>query len=375
MTTRNQSLDVLRGVAMIVVIVDHYQYINRVQNPSIIDFCIAGPSAMVSSLGVDLFFVLSGFLISGLLFEELASTGELRVIRFLARRGLKIYPGFYVFIGLTALFNPAMLHSRKMLSELLFLQSYLPRIWGHTWSLAVEEHFYLALPLLFLLLNLKRKLDWIPAISIVLIIVCLALRVLTSFTSGDGERIMRESHLRADSLFAGVALSYFYHFRRDEFLRASTWPLGLLGFVLTLPSSLSFSTGGQLRSLYFSFNLAGCTLILLWAVPRVLRFPLLAEVGRYSYSIYLWHLLVTAFFRQLPATPLFFAADVLMCLAVGTTMGVLVEQPILSFRDRVLPGARYIIAERSSTVLDVRDEPRGQVCSGLQKALEIKVAE
>src|SRR5205823_1760768 len=155
MTTRNPSLDVLRGVAVIVVILDHYQYIERVQNPSIIDFCIAGPLAIVSSLGVDLFFVLSGFLISGLLFEELASTGELRVIRFLARRGLKIYPGFYAFIGLTALFNPAMLHSRKMLSELLFLQSYLPRIWGHTWSLAVEEHFYLALPLLFLLLNRK----------------------------------------------------------------------------------------------------------------------------------------------------------------------------------------------------------------------------
>ena len=56
-------------------------------------------------------------------------------------------------------------------------------------------------------------------------------------------------------------------------------------------------------------------------------------------------------------------------------MGVLVEQPILSFRDRVLPGARCIIAERSSAVLNVREEPRGeQGGSGMQKELEINVA-
>src|SRR6478672_10765344 len=82
---RNQTLDVLRGIAVLAVIIHHY----------------AGSEDSILHLGaagVDLFFVLSGFLISSLLFSEIKASGRLDLGHFLIRRGLKIYPAFYFFL-------------------------------------------------------------------------------------------------------------------------------------------------------------------------------------------------------------------------------------------------------------------------------------
>jgi peptidoglycan/LPS O-acetylase OafA/YrhL len=105
---------------------------------------------------VDLFFVLSGFLISGLLFKGYKKSGRINVLTVLLRRGFKIYPPFYVFILITMLVETP--HRPNMLAEIFFVQNYLPGVRPHTRSLAVEEHFYLLLPLLFLVLcNLARN--------------------------------------------------------------------------------------------------------------------------------------------------------------------------------------------------------------------------
>src|ERR1051325_7889657 len=93
MNQRNQSLDVLRGVAVLLVIAYHYPYFSIMK---------------IAWIGVDLFFVLSGFLISGLLFLEIQRTGSIRIGRFLLRRGFKIYPAFYFYILLTALVFPSL---------------------------------------------------------------------------------------------------------------------------------------------------------------------------------------------------------------------------------------------------------------------------
>src|SRR5215470_10370022 len=95
-------------------------------------------------IGVDLFFVLSGFLVSGLLFREHLTHQRIEVGSFLARRGLKIYPGFYVLIAVSVLASVAMhraLSAAGVLSEVFFVQNYRRGLWPHTWSLAVEEHF------------------------------------------------------------------------------------------------------------------------------------------------------------------------------------------------------------------------------------------
>jgi len=111
---------------------------------------------------VDLFFVLSGFLIGGLLVSELHHHGHIDIGRFLIRRGLKIYPPHFVFIGYLMLMPvaKAILAGNnvwttfttewgKYWPNLLFLHNYVgTNPAGHTWTLAVEEHFYLLLPFL-----------------------------------------------------------------------------------------------------------------------------------------------------------------------------------------------------------------------------------
>src|SRR5260370_31028003 len=84
--TRNQSLDVLRGVAILLVMGRHFPYYR--------------PWGKVGWIGVDLFFVLSGFLISGLLYQEYKTLGKIRFGRFVFRRGFKIWPPFYVFMSI-----------------------------------------------------------------------------------------------------------------------------------------------------------------------------------------------------------------------------------------------------------------------------------
>src|ERR1700758_1823216 len=92
-STRNESLDVLRCIAVLLVLGFHFPY-----------YALWG---RLGWIGVDLFFVLSGFLISGLLFQEYKATESINLLRFLIRRGLKIYPSFYLLIvsaGILSLF-------------------------------------------------------------------------------------------------------------------------------------------------------------------------------------------------------------------------------------------------------------------------------
>jgi peptidoglycan/LPS O-acetylase OafA/YrhL len=304
------------------VICNHYRYLT---------FMRAG------WMGVDLFFVLSGFLISGLLFSEIQQSGRVDLSRFLIRRGLKIYPAFYFFLGFTLILSPLLRHSSNLVSEIFFLQSYVPRIWGHTWSLAVEEHFYIFLPLLLIVLNRLRRMSFVPFIAVALIAICLVLRVAVSLRADDMEAIIIPTHLRIDALFAGVTLGYFYHFRRAEFMAASPWWIGALGLLLLLPSLLTDTTTPLLASLQFTYNLTGFSLVVLWASSRSIRVPLLGGIGRYSYSIYLWHLMVTAFWRQHEVTFLNFLGNVITSVAIGVTMAVMIEFPILHLRDRLIP--------------------------------------
>src|SRR6187402_2932519 len=125
---RLRHLDFLRGLAVILVLFRHHAFINNTHN--------------AGWIGVDLFFVLSGYLVSGLLFEEYMRTKHLRVGRFLWRRALKIYPAFWVMLLATLIvasfgFTPN-ISIDGLVGELFFIQNYVGNIWMHTWTLAVE---------------------------------------------------------------------------------------------------------------------------------------------------------------------------------------------------------------------------------------------
>jgi peptidoglycan/LPS O-acetylase OafA/YrhL len=332
---RNQSLDILRGVAILLVLGCHY------------DYCRAWYKFGWS--GVDLFFVLSGFLISGLLFAEFKKTGRINLKRFWLRRGLKIWPAFYAFIGFTVgvllLYGHRVPHD--LLHDSLFISNYLTPYWRITWSLAVEEHFYLALPILLLILvRISREkanpFRAIPAIAIALTAVCLVLRALARGPQATGAA---ETHLRMDSLFFGVALGYYYHFEREKMARIGRWPLSICaGSFLALVLVISLVHGPTNEPVIYTFAFLGYGCLLLAMLDRQpSRGPLsglVAWIGRYSYSIYLWHIaLVAMFFWGIRPTALTFVIYVIASLLVGAGMSKAIEYPVLALRDRWLPAA------------------------------------
>ena len=344
LNSRKQSLDVLRGIAVLMVIASHYSLV------------LPRRSFLLETgwVGVDLFFVLSGFLISGLLFSEVKASGTINVKRFLIRRGFKIYPAFYALIGLTAVV--ALAQSRKLpptlLGEAVFLQNYLPSFWPHTWSLAVEEHFYLSLPLLLLFLVRLGKgkanpFRLIPSISICLAVLCLYMRIVAFRHGAEWAKVALPTHLRMDALFAGVTLGYYAQFDQQAFRDAGkSWVL-IVGIVFT--STLPFLP--DVPRLTFAY-VAFC-FIVAWAVNqpessnRLAR--LLAWIGYYSYSIYLWHVVSMLALEHMPPRWYRFPAYAILAIVFGVLMAELIELPVLHMRERYFPSRSNIRCPSTSS--------------------------
>ena len=313
-------------------------------------------------VGVDLFFVLSGFLVSGLLFTEYTSRGRLGVGRFYLRRGWKIYPPFFVLIAASVLMNlreglPT--SSRALASELLFLQSYLPGLWNHTWSLAVEEHFYLLLPLaLSLMLRRNRgspsPLRPILTLATALAVFVLACRILNWYLRPSYGNLTHlfASHLRLDALFFGVAISYAYHFHSSRFERVfgRRWFLMLGGAFLLAPAfAFELETTPFIYTIGLTIFYVGSGMmlvgILVSRIPRSRLVAALATIGKHSYSIYLWHMFVLGWGIGLVEGTLDVELDSGTRLAryfvgsfvLGIAMAKGVEVPLLRVRDRWLP--------------------------------------
>jgi peptidoglycan/LPS O-acetylase OafA/YrhL len=343
--SRLAGLDVLRAIAVLLVIGRHFP-ITTGEGGLLVALWQRG-----GWIGVDLFFVLSGYLVSGLLFTEQCKYGELQPVRFLVRRGFKIYPAYFVLLGamLAVTWWVKNLPGWDVLiSQVFFLQNYWKLWLPHTWSLAVEEHFYLVLP--FLLLALRgsgaRPFARLPWVCGAVMAGCLALRLALPW---NGRMIYPvhffPTHVRCDGLFLGVALSWWYHFRGDElaaFVRRNHWTLAVFAGALAAPPFFfQLETTRWLSSIGFTLLSVSAALWLLLAVYAKLRRGVLARIGFYSYSIYLWHYPIStiAMPNLLPtgAVWLRLSVYVALCLIVGVGAAFLVEVPFLRLRDRLFP--------------------------------------
>lgn len=351
-------LDALRAVAILLVLGRHT---NVVETWTRIGWC-----------GVDLFFVISGFLISGLLFQEYKRFGDIRLKTFWLRRGLKIYPAFYIYTLILTLVLPitipgAKVPVRRLLVDLTFLSSYFEGLSGHSWSLAVEEHFYLVLPLFLLVLmklGAKQKDPFapIPAVFLLVAIGSLWLRLKAKPASiTDYYAYLLPTHLRMDSLFCGVTIGYFFHFKPQLLARVTSWRLLIAAGMLLTPV---YFVEMEYRWMYtwgLTCTFLGFACIVTWAIhvpvapehPLALPISLLARIGFYSYSIYLWHWMVIYYLRpyfrhkcMTTGSPIVWnsvmerwqwLASVALSILVGIAMAVVVEQPVLRFRDRWFP--------------------------------------
>lgn len=364
--TRSAPLDLLRALAILLVLARHAPNVPAGEAPPVVIW-VLNVFRMGGWVGVDLFFVLSGFLVSSLLFREYAQSGRIRVGRFLVRRAFRIYPAFYCLLAGTicvAVWLGRPVPGWKILmSEALFVQNYGPSLFPQTWSLAIEEHFYLLLPGVFLLLrgSKERPFASLPKACLIIMLLALGGRLLTAELMDFRLKThLFATHLRVDSLFFGVFIAWLRQYHRvalESFVRIHRLSLLFLGLILVSPAFFltlgksTFLTTFGLTSLTLA---SGCVLLaslsFQWAPNSI------AQIGAHSYSIYLWHMTILMFgFPFLPPHvdsltryALFFVASILF----GMLMARLIERPFLAVRDRLFPAMATHQSGQSAPVLE-----------------------
>lgn len=337
---RQIELDFLRGLAILAVL-DYHDTYEVLHYP----FQLLGfPS--IGWIGVDIFFVLSGFLVGGLLIREWTSTGHLNARRFLIRRIFKIWPQYYFFLLAVVLTGHQPM--RAMWPAFLNIQNYLITI-PHLWTLAVEEHAYILLVLLVVLAARLRVTTQTAFLTIAGL--CAAVVTLRLVLAILNLPFMMGTHTRIEGILYGVLLALLFHrapalFHRLQNLR---W-LWFSTLLLALAGLRPTPTTPWAVSLSFDFaNLVGVSLLMLLSRPRPAHsrpwiYRAVAWIGLYSYGIYLWHVSlyapVASLALRLPSSqrPVFTAlAQPLFGIAVGVLLTRLVEFPMLRLRERLFP--------------------------------------
>ena len=358
------SIDSLRALAVLAVIIYHVD----------VNYLPGG------FLGVDLFFVLSGYLISSLIIKEYKKTGSVNLYNFYIRRARRLLPAVYfmITIGLVVmvLFNEVLL--RKSHLDAIFGYIYSSNWWyifhkldyfdsfgaqspfKHLWSLAIEEQFYMIFPLLFLLVNRKKKSkDGTYKLNknflyvvLGLILVSLIAHILL-FDINNISRIYFGTDTRAFSLLVGVVGAILYPMER---LHAKVTPQqNMLYSVVSLVSIATLITVMIYTSEYNTLLYRGGFLLVAilgliviissgkqhTLMSRLLSFKPVVFIGKISYSLYLWHfpvLVLTTPVSEIGNPNIIFVIlRVILTFILATASYVFVETPIrkLGFKNYI----------------------------------------
>lgn len=335
------ELDGFRGLAVLVVVAGHYLEFRVPESPYL---------ATLDKLGVLLFFVLSGFLITGLLYRERLATGKINFRFFYIRRILRLVPAFLLFIiVILVLMRLGLITdvSRREILECLF---YVRNIFGHSqtlghiWSLSLEEQFYLLWPLSFSFLALKRS----PAIVLgtcLLLMLWRGLAIHAQLFSYSSGVYYERPYFRFDSILIGAFLILWLSStaRAVSLLTGvlSKIPALLLWLVLfawtMFAESWTHAWYLSIQELLVALCLAQVVLHNRGALGKFMRLPAVRYCGTISYSLYLWQqlYLVTAVpswgpLRRLPL-------ELIVPFSIAAASYQFLEKPILRWKDRLAP--------------------------------------
>ena len=360
---RIPSLDGLRALSIVLVMSLHTVQRYGAEHPK------HPPGLLWSvvfngSLGVYIFFVISGYLITRLLLHERQTRGGISMSGFYLKRAFRILPPLYVYVGVLALLSAAgrlALTRWDIVSALFFFHNYAigSTCWAieHFWSLSVEEQFYLIWPVILILclrLQGRRGNDRAAAIAVAAIVLSPLVRILSFRTH---EALLHDSagfHMHADALMFGCAAALLEGTARFERVyRAVTrvWWLPVVGLAIgsylemRFQNYWNFPFGETYTGLLLAF-------FLLWTVRnadsllgRALNAPVITHIGVLSYSIYLWQ---TLFLHHLNGSVFTSAAwpsaawlgrfplNWIAIVAVAEISYRVVEQPSLRLRNRLL---------------------------------------
>lgn len=375
---RIPSLDGVRALAILLVLFAHWHFPGDAFGP------VAAVKGRAGFLGVQLFFILSGFLVTTLMLREASRDGRLNLLGFYRRRALRILPAYAAFLAVLLIFQLTgawRLAGKDWLALLTYTVNFpvgsMPWQTSHVWSLSVEEHFYLLWPLVFCTLPLiacRRA-------AALAVVAAFALRWV-ALAAWPGAAIDLWTPTRMDDLAAGCLLAFAAReassHRWLDRVAGSTLLMGcVLATFAVGQVVLSRAVGGRLLggslvpplvALANTVNAATLVLLLWWAVNRPegrpgrwLNSRLAAGLGAISYGLYLWHPL---FMPPAGASyALSFPLNLALAFATAVVSYYLIERPFLLIKDRGRP------AERARQV--VVPEERGETAIPLQGMVRV----
>ena len=349
------SIDSLRAIAVIAVIIYHIDA----------NYLPGG------FLGVDLFFVLSGYLISSLIIKEYKSTGTVNLYNFYVRRARRLLPAVYFMITVVliiiTLFNGVLL--KKSYLDALFGYIYSSNWWyifhkldyfdsfgsqspfKHLWSLAIEEQFYMFFPLIFLIFNRKSKSNNGNSklnknfiyVVLSLILVSLIAHILL-FDINNINRIYFGTDTRAFSLLVGVVGAILYPMdrlserttKKDNMIYSIVSLVSILVLIGIMINTSEYNTW-LYRGGFLLVAIIGLIIIISSGrqytfMSKLLSFKPFVFIGKISYSLYLWHfpiLVVTTPVSEIGNPNLFYVTlRIILIFLVATGSYMFVETPI-----------------------------------------------
>ena len=349
------SIDSLRAIAVIAVIIYHIDA----------NYLPGG------FLGVDLFFVLSGYLISSLIIKEYKSTGTVNLYNFYVRRARRLLPAVYFMITVVliiiTLFNGVLL--KKSYLDALFGYIYSSNWWyifhkldyfdsfgsqspfKHLWSLAIEEQFYMFFPLIFLIFNRKSKSNNGNSklnknfiyVVLSLILVSLIAHILL-FDINNINRIYFGTDTRAFSLLVGVVGAILYPMdrlserttKKDNMIYSIVSLVSILVLIGIMINTSEYNTW-LYRGGFLLVAIIGLIIIISSGrqytfMSKLLSFKPFVFIGKISYSLYLWHfpiLVVTTPVSDIGNPNLFYVTlRIVLIFLVATGSYMFVETPI-----------------------------------------------
>lgn len=346
---RIPELDGVRGLAIALVLAFHFtELLNQFHAPALL--LVVLTPLTIAWCGVDLFFVLSGFLIGGILLDARSSPNYFRT--FYIRRVCRIMPAYFAFLAIAAI-STEIFHlgwGTLWQTSLVFMQnlwiadhnSFAKTLIGHTWSVAVEEQFYLLLPAVIYLAR-PRALPRILAGGVAVAFVLRPLFLLSGLTIATYVLLP----CRMDALLIGALLAWALRQPGSaEFLRAHRVKLWTAIEILTILSALYFlapAREGMLVSLLIYDSLALLFAGLIAAsfvdqqISRVLRTRWLRGLGTIAYGLYLVHVLVFDYaIWSLPKHPVIAAViGIFVSILVAKISWEWFERPIVRLGHRV----------------------------------------
>lgn len=345
-------LDGLRGIAVLIVMLFHLEYLA----PELNMFVKGG------FLGVDIFFVLSGFLITSILIKEQSRTSKINLKNFYLRRFFRLVPAFWVFLSVLYFFGNFFLSPRE--AEIIYQNNnfgysflYLMnwyRAYGggitgnlnHTWSLAIEEQFYIVWSLvLFLLFAAKRSRKQITAFTIASIVGLVLWRLFRSLNGEETHVLYYSTETRIDALLIGCAAALVYgwkliperFYNSSLFQKIAFWAF-LTGFLILFSVAHEdiFLFYGVLS--IFSMSVA---IIIIWLITnegllkKIVEFSILRWIGQISYGLYLWHYLCYGFAKKsFDNVPMQIMFGLSLAFVISVASYFLIEKPFLKLKVR-----------------------------------------